>query len=697
MRPTLAIFGPAAFLSYLDPILVLASLNSSLDVPAHLLQVPAPILVAAMSGGVLEIPAFVIGVAGVFTSCIDAFSYFRLYQDATRDIEVVLLKLDIEKARLLIWGENVGILSANHRNSRLLDERMAELIKQILIQIQELLTDSETLRTSYGVRSANSPLSRAVDYISAKSLAIFQPSASRFLTRNATRLEEYARGSRAARARWAIHEREKFQGLVLDLGHFVDRLFGLTEMGREAPDRTIVEDIESIMDVSRLGIVEDATESYPVYCEAARSAKASTEAGTLDRRTTEEHIRDVESIGAVDPTTRAGDPHKSESGMTTLTSPSLAGTFRLGPNKVADCETDSILSEIQFHEKYFVLTSPCGRMATDQPCDVRLLGSQVRDMVSSDLGYQIPRWDISSLGKMTSNNTLAGLLDRAMGVRKTIRDRVESSILCELLRLGTTDIEGDATDEQKAFIEAKLPLVILSIYCSPCVCLIHTGLSICRRIRSPYVKVQLRPDSRLVSRCCSTVDRSLGMRSLSESVREWESTAKEHQSETLAAWVDMVWLEQRLEHLDYEQPYKFQDPTDARLVYLILGEAEYTTHMVQKAPGRIPKVTDIWHFPRQFGPTTTTTRNFVTRFIERESITERPALPRVQPTSSSTTAMPLYPTTLPSQITGLKRPASPSSSTSASRRQRYETESTGADSETGGQGSTRSEDGDIRM
>ena len=28
--------------------------------------------------------------------------YFKLYQNATRDIEVVLLKLDIEKARLLI-------------------------------------------------------------------------------------------------------------------------------------------------------------------------------------------------------------------------------------------------------------------------------------------------------------------------------------------------------------------------------------------------------------------------------------------------------------------------------------------------------------------------------------------------------------------------------------------------------------------
>ncbi|KFA71247.1 hypothetical protein S40288_07795 [Stachybotrys chartarum IBT 40288] len=280
-----------------------------------------------MSGGVLEIPAFVIGVAGIFTACIDAFSYFKLYQNATRDIEVVLLKLDIEKARLLIWGENVGILSAHHRNSQLLNERIAELIKEILRQIQELLTDSDKLRTSYGVRTLDSPLSRAVDYISAKSLAIFQPSASRFLTRNATRLAGFSRGSPAARTRWAIHEREQFQELVNHLSHFVDRLFKLINIGQETLDRVIIEDIKSIINISRLAIIEEATKNYPIYSEAARSAKASTEAGTLDRRTVAEHIRDVENILAVHPGTTAGDQDTSDSGTATFYC--LKGTFHI--------------------------------------------------------------------------------------------------------------------------------------------------------------------------------------------------------------------------------------------------------------------------------------------------------------------------------------------------------------------------------
>ncbi|KAK0710195.1 prion-inhibition and propagation-domain-containing protein [Lasiosphaeria miniovina] len=208
-----------------------------------------------MSSGLLETPAFVIRVADVFTSCIDAFGYFKLYQNATRDIEVVLLKLDIEKARLLIWGENFGILSPDHGNPRLLDERVAGVIKATLSRIQELLTDLDELRASYGAQTLDSSLSRAVDYISAKSLY-----------------------------------------LINDLSHFVDSLFELINRGRGTQDRAIIEDIESSIDTSQLAIVEDATENYPACLEAARSARASTEAGTLDPRTLEKQIRGMEDV-----------------------------------------------------------------------------------------------------------------------------------------------------------------------------------------------------------------------------------------------------------------------------------------------------------------------------------------------------------------------------------------------------------------
>ena len=94
--------------------------------------------------------------------------------------------------------------------------------------------------------------------------------------------------------------------------------------------------------------------------EAARSAKARTKAGTLDRRTFEEHIRHVEGIGAVDPGTTAGSHDKSSPGMATLASP--IWNPQSSPGGVANRKTECILSEMEFHEKHFVLTTLCIRL-----------------------------------------------------------------------------------------------------------------------------------------------------------------------------------------------------------------------------------------------------------------------------------------------------------------------------------------------
>lgn len=625
----------------------------------------------AMSGGVF-------GVASVFTSCIDAFSYFKLYQNATRDIEVILLKLDIEKARLLIWGENIGILSADRFNSLLLDEQVAELIRRTLDKIQELLTDSDKLRNTYGVRTLDSSLSRAVDYISAKSLGVFQRSATRFLARNAPMLEDFARGSPVARTKWAIHERGEFQELIIDLSHFVDRLFELISISRETLDREIIEDIESIIDVSRLNIVEEATENYPAYFEAARSARASTEAGTRDRRTVEERIRDVEGIQAAPPGHNA-----SESGI---------ASFYLLLDYQADFKTESHLSEIWSSQKYFVLTSPCRRQATDEPCDVRVLGSQV---THGQRKNATPHWDISSRSEI-SGNRLGDLIYRAFDISKVIRDEVESGILRDLLKFGTNDsYNNEATPEQEAFIQANLPLVSLYIYCSPCVCLIHTAISVCRRLKSPYVKVQLRPDSRLVSSCCSTIDRSQGMRSLYEWARDWEASAIMYTFHDLAVYLDMVWLDQRLEHLDYELPYNFREDIDSKLRFLILDEADCISHMVQRAPGRIPRATDIWHIRSGFDGMMT--RTLFGRFIEYRPMKPITTAPRVQSSNPTMPIIPPYSTTLSPQSPGLRRPASPSSSASTNKRRRSGTEFQGTESELEGEQSVGSMAEEMQM
>lgn len=249
-----------------------------------------------MSG--LEAPAFIVGLASLFSTCVDAFGYFKLAQHADKAVEVVLLKLDIEKTRLLIWGDNVGVFSAGSQNPQLLDERVVHLVERILTQIESLLTDSEKLRATYGVRNLDAPLERAVDYISRKSHLALGISMNRFWTRNSSKLSAAPQGSRAARIKWAVYEREKFQELVNNLSDLVDSLFELVSVAREIQDRIIIEDIESIFDISHLAIIEEATDtSHRAYSQAAASTRALTEAGTVDRRTLEERLKDTEGTG----------------------------------------------------------------------------------------------------------------------------------------------------------------------------------------------------------------------------------------------------------------------------------------------------------------------------------------------------------------------------------------------------------------
>lgn len=345
-------------------------------------------------------------------------------------------------------------------------------------------------------------------------------------------------------------------------------------------------------------------------------------------------------------------------------------TFR--PGCQANLEISASLpSELQRRETYFILTSPCRRQTTGELCDVRILGSQVAETGVPSYGVQRYRWDVSTRSG-TGRNTIGCLVQDALGFKKAVQDEVEYGILGNLL----ADSQ-EASREQAAFIQAKLPLLQVHVYCAPCVCLLHSAIELCKSLESPFVKAQFRPDSRLTASCCSIVDRSEGMRKLSEWVRDAEAEATGHESSIIATYLDMVWLDQRLEHLDYEQPYNFQDRSGIKRWYLILGEADHTSHLVQQAAGRIPRATDIWHFKPNFSGVST--RTLAGRFVEHRP---RPLATRGTQLGSLSTPGPMpFPATPFAQPTSRKRPASPPSSTSASRRPRSDVESASAGTE----------------
>ena len=65
-----------------------------------------------------------IGLATIFSTCVECFGYFRAAQRMEKDCDILLVKIDIEKTRLLVWGQTVSLLNTStHQQSSALNHR----------------------------------------------------------------------------------------------------------------------------------------------------------------------------------------------------------------------------------------------------------------------------------------------------------------------------------------------------------------------------------------------------------------------------------------------------------------------------------------------------------------------------------------------------------------------------------------------
>jgi hypothetical protein len=88
-----------------------------------------------------------IGLAALFSTCVECFGYFRGSQRMEKDCEIFMVKLDIEKSRLLVWGNSVGLLDITNqrRNPILENAATSDLLGRCLRNIESLLTDTDRL------------------------------------------------------------------------------------------------------------------------------------------------------------------------------------------------------------------------------------------------------------------------------------------------------------------------------------------------------------------------------------------------------------------------------------------------------------------------------------------------------------------------------------------------------------------------
>jgi hypothetical protein len=240
----------------------------------------------------------VVALASLFSICIECFDYFKAGQALEEDFELLLVKLDVEKTRLLIWGNAVGILKSEGegRVSELNNSQKLELVGRCLESIKSLLSDTDKFQNLYGLRSSADAEkdSRNYSILSINSMSVFWVSYRRFWARFAG---NQGLLTLAMRTRWAIHDKTKFEGLVHHLKGLIDGLNRVVLVKRETQDEIMHDDIVLILDISKLRLIQSACEgSYTTLSKAASSVIATSEFGTIDRRNIEEWLGDAKGM-----------------------------------------------------------------------------------------------------------------------------------------------------------------------------------------------------------------------------------------------------------------------------------------------------------------------------------------------------------------------------------------------------------------
>ena len=598
---------------------------------------------------VIGITASAITLASLFSTCIDCFDYFKAAQAFKEDADLLLVKLDLEKARLLIWGNNVGILDGRRSASiQPLDNLDRTLIvERCLESIKALLTDADDLQFKYGLQTATGPEARAEEsrrLISSNGMSTFKASYNRFLARS-NGLQ--GRPHILSRAKWAIRDKKKFDVLVCCLRDLINGLIEVFPVMAEAEDRLVKEDIASINDLRSLRLVERACEeSYPDWSAKASAIIEASELGTVDRRNVEEWLRDGSAVGI------------NSQGRENITANPTPPKMTCAPMTV-------------LYTSFFVLTGNCQISASSNLCDVRKLGENCNQ---GKLGFASDpphRWNLGK--RITSRINLRNLL---------------SIDGCDLSRLQSRIVEYETTVSVKMSPRERLPpqerpripMATVHVYCAPCVRQIHTAFDICRGSNiSPLFEFSIRVDDRIPSSCCPDTKGIDGLVSLINWIKEteYETPWKLARGQSSLHLLDRPWIEERIYQAEQEtyQPSYWDDPPgNIRRIYnevsfesgeksivVILGEVGPISLMMECPPfpqdARKPRETEMFEIYRPRN-SETWLRNYI------GSYSRNPKMPDVVPGTSTSRFDGTNQTTqfaLASPATSSRRTASPAS------------------------------------
>lgn len=236
-----------------------------------------------------------IALAALFSTCLECFDYFKAAQSFAEDFELLIVKLDCQKERLLTWGDLVGISKTveEGRNSYL-DTAKGELVKRCLESLESLCSNAEKLQREFGVQATISSHSQgdSSGQLSLNRANGFRKSLQQFFPPRRSQKPHNI----VIRTKWAIHDKTKFENLISHIKDLVTELHNIIPVPARAQEKMVHTDIASL-GLSRLRLVQTACEGmYQTWSDVAGAIIMASVIGTIDRRSVGEWIQDTKEV-----------------------------------------------------------------------------------------------------------------------------------------------------------------------------------------------------------------------------------------------------------------------------------------------------------------------------------------------------------------------------------------------------------------
>jgi Prion-inhibition and propagation len=226
----------------------------------------------------------VVGLAGLVSTCIEAFQILRDIRSFPRDTEILFTKLDIEKELFLQWARQVGLLKKHNSDRRggrdrkgtrkgmrnLFDTRTDSLIRRVLGEIRILLEEASGMEGKYTSISNESSSAHGERRVGQH-------------YHHTQHNDGSSSGKKPSLRRkfiWTVHGRDELKSLIDELGYFIGKLYELIP-SLEQRRASVKELREAGADVTTLSMLmlaegsqrsrDDDSERYGGVSPSARS------------------------------------------------------------------------------------------------------------------------------------------------------------------------------------------------------------------------------------------------------------------------------------------------------------------------------------------------------------------------------------------------------------------------------------------